>query len=826
MSVPSKQPNAPLSIRLAESVVFLRGSNDSANARRRSAHSDAPPAMLRGLLTLHLSKATRISSIEVLLEAKSTIQWPEGSGPRRLEVPEEHTFLSTKTVFFDAKSCPSSNRSASVGPASRGLDEDALFPFHQRSLPLRASFDCSLHPTANGAPPSSPERRNSSSESRWQVHPIAQDIPQTLSPTYLTTPPVSPPYTPTSAILELPVVSRPETPSEFRPERSHHRGRSSRSEENPGQMLEEFRNALRMEIENTIRPEVSRTSNTAPPTPESTTESSFSNQMRLTTTPPRCESAPGSRSPSRDPDHRHSQHSSTSAPRSSFQHRRTASPPPSPAPTTPPAFLRSLHQVHSHVSYDLDLDNSHSRAKRSSPRWSLTNMSIVAKDLLRSVSKEPEPRRGRTPERRDINDHQVDFIVTMEEGERKHREKERKSTLGKLTAAVGLDEPSGVENWKEFRRGTYTYPVSFAIPATSPPTVHCDYGAVRYHLKAVVHRPGALTPKLVTTREATVVSSPSEDDAEETHSIIVERQWDDQLRYLIALSGRSFVIGSQVPFNLTLIPMEKCKIYKLAVFLEEKTEYHFLQRHVEQPVKRFELLSVKHPDKNPRPILPLSPESVPLLRPYLDTSALSSTEDEALSSLMGPGPWALTHGLQLPAECGKIHFTYKHKGSHICISHTLKIVFRVERGDDKCVDPKTGRRRMFDIVVQTPIHILSCHCNPEWTSLPRYSLFESATTEYPPSTSGRSCACSGSIASPLVTFSRYQASPASTPGNSRPTTAEPRFGGNAPIFGVADSALTTAQATRLADNSHQFARLVSGQESVFGQAPPQYQEMI
>jgi hypothetical protein len=74
---------------------------------------------------------------------------------------------------------------------------------------------------------------------------------------------------------------------------------------------------------------------------------------------------------------------------------------------------------------------------------------------------------------------------------------------------------------------------------------------------------------------------------------------------------------------------------------------------------------------------------------------------------MGPGPWALTHELQLPAECGKIQFTYKHKGSHICVSHTLKIVFRVERGDDKCVDPKTGRRRMFDIVVQTPIHILS-----------------------------------------------------------------------------------------------------------------------
>jgi len=37
------------------------------------------------------------------------------------------------------------------------------------------------------------------------------------------------------------------------------------------------------------------------------------------------------------------------------------------------------------------------------------------------------------------------------------------------------------------------------------------------------------------------------------------------------------------------------------------------------------------------------------------------------------------------------------------------------------VDPKTKRKRLFDIVVQTPLHILSCRCSPEWMSLPRYS---------------------------------------------------------------------------------------------------------
>jgi len=98
--------------------------------------------------------------------------------------------------------------------------------------------------------------------------------------------------------------------------------------------------------------------------------------------------------------------------------------------------------------------------------------------------------------------------------------------------------------------------------------MHCDFGGVAYRLKAVVHRPGALTAKLSATCEVILVAGPPEDDAEETHSIIVERQWDTQLRYLIALGGRSFVIGSHVPFSLTFVPLEKCKIYRLSVFLE------------------------------------------------------------------------------------------------------------------------------------------------------------------------------------------------------------------------------------------------------------------
>jgi hypothetical protein len=117
----------------------------------------------------------------------------------------------------------------------------------------RSSFDYSLHATGNSTQPSPLERRNSSGESLGQIDPGYQDMSQTFYPTHFSTPPVSPPYTPSPAIAELPVISRPQTPLDIHAESPHHRARNMRNEENPGQMLEEFRNALRMEMESNIR---------------------------------------------------------------------------------------------------------------------------------------------------------------------------------------------------------------------------------------------------------------------------------------------------------------------------------------------------------------------------------------------------------------------------------------------------------------------------------------------------------------------------------------------------------------------------------------------
>jgi hypothetical protein len=130
-----------------------------------------------------------------------------------------------------------------------------------------------------------------------------------------------------------------------------------------------------------------------------------------------------------------------------------------------------------------------------------------------------------------------------------------------------VDERS-VLNQFSICTGVYTYPISFIVPGNAPPTLDCAHGNVAWRLKGQVHRPGTFSQKLSASREVTLIASPGEDDTEETENIIVERQWDGQLQYLISISGRSFHIGGTLPVQITMLPMTKMRVHRISVILE------------------------------------------------------------------------------------------------------------------------------------------------------------------------------------------------------------------------------------------------------------------
>jgi hypothetical protein len=80
---------------------------------------------------------------------------------------------------------------------------------------------------------------------------------------------------------------------------------------------------------------------------------------------------------------------------------------------------------------------------------------------------------------------------------------------------------------------------------------------------------------------------------------------------------------------------------------------------------------------------------------------------------MGPGPWPLRFNVEIANTRGSLRPTNMNKEGNITVSHALKIIFRVEKGDTGDVDD-SNKKKMYDIVVQYPIHLLSVSIHLTW----------------------------------------------------------------------------------------------------------------
>lgn len=376
--------------------------------------------------------------------------------------------------------------------------------------------------------------------------------------------------------------------------------------------------------------------------------------------------------------------------------------------------------------------------------------------------------------------------------------------------------------------GTYSYPISFLLPPGLPPTFSVPHGSLNYVIKAVAHRPGTFTAKLSCHVPLIVVAAPAIGDGEgggDPGPLILQQQWADKLAYSLELSSRLFLLGSRrhletaasegigirantehlveadlearaeatyctVMLDLTLLPFEKVKIWRLGVFVDQciryvdergklfrddKKQVRLLE--VEDACSAEELDPVGEEERTKRnkhkkqddvteiPILPtpISPHRSPLLR-YISPSTDPSV-------LAGPGPYTLSTSIALPGcndpsgDDHGLHFTVKQKNSGVKIEHSLRFVMRVQSvGDQGTNDHEEGdKKKQFDIAVQAPITILSvsslsfsgcayailyqlstvaeqCRCVPEYHTLPRYSR----NTE-DGSQSSAACACRPSV---------------------------------------------------------------------------------
>ncbi|KAG0702860.1 hypothetical protein DFH29DRAFT_919320 [Suillus ampliporus] len=738
----TRQEKNTLCIRLTESVVFLRASDPTG---RDLVQDNAAPAMVRGLLTLNIMKPTRISSIEIELQGKATTSSFEGVGARRIEVTEQHKVFSASSVFFQAASSPSARRTASVGPGLPGRDYDEVhYPGEHSPVPTPQR---GLHPNdlpAFHARSASVDPRQISSNGRYFSDNIVLQrdahAPHHQETVHLPPiPPYSPPLSSSSFIAD------------HRPSPTHSHSGSIFSI--PAQTLEDLRRALRNNIE-ASQPSLGHHGSFHTPTAGSATSSIYSyRDISL------------SRRPSIEDISENEQLSGETSQLSS----RTRSPTESQSPTVHARF--SLSAVVNAI------DTMVERVRSRSPR---------AESQRRSKSGNRDTERGRT----------------LDRGKGKLLEPSIIPLLEKWEKLLGLEEEHKEvgEGWKEFKKGTYTYPIS---------------------LKAEVHRPGAFTQKLTVQREVLVIAAPGEDDTEDSENIIIERQWESQLQYLIAISGRRFPIGGTIPIDLTIMPFTKSKVHGISVYIDERIEYHTQMKRIarSQPAQRTTLLSLKNEvNGESEPLLPLISDDPEAFRksPLYQLLNADDDENEMAMAVMGPGPWSFHHELRLPEHCSLIHFSNRNKKSNITINHTLKIVLRVERGDE-AVDPKTRKPKLFDIFIQTPVHILSCHCASAWMSLPRY--YDVLDRDF---VSKRvSCPCD--LRPAHSTHCDPGASELYTPASLDRVVSIDSAASSAENHSPAGDSGAPMQT--LVGRNAQYERLVSGMESEAGEAPPAYESI-
>jgi len=233
-------------------------------------------------------------------------------------------------------------------------------------------------------------------------------------------------------------------------------------------------------------------------------------------------------------------------------------------------------------------------------------------------------------------------------------------------------------------------------------------------------------------------------------------------------------------------------------------------------VRYIELLSVREYGKDAGPILPLVSDDPDALKRSPLYTLVSPDDDmsEVASSLMGPGPWTFHQDLHLPTDCSMMHITNKNRNSNLIITHLLKCIIRVERGDDFQVDLKTGHRKQFDIVIQAPVHILSCRCNPEWTSLPRYSeTFDDVTNAL------SKCPCEIRRAEAFKTTTLPRSVTLEPMTSSQSSDSSVSMAETSPVNSGMPS---LRQRDTVYDRNARYERLVSGQESEIGEVPPAY----
>ncbi|EXK76627.1 hypothetical protein FOQG_18634 [Fusarium oxysporum f. sp. raphani 54005] len=338
------------------------------------------------------------------------------------------------------------------------------------------------------------------------------------------------------------------------------------------------------------------------------------------------------------------------------------------------------------------------------------------------------------------------------------KELKRLSSESAQVRSLNKDHPiataAQVKRCKVFYPGTYDYFFELPIDHRQLETTKVQYGFVKWELHAAVDRAGIFNPNLHGVKEVSIVRVPDPLSLEMTESMLISRQWQDQLYYDIIISGKGFPIGSKIPITFQLTPLAKVHLHGLKVFVIESMEYWSNDRTAARKASSRKILLLSK--LAGRALAPswassdlrtirggeLTPEQRREAREVAarQRTAEASRQNIAVQPLPEPsanllgdldlglenfwGPTEIEVEVQIPT-CGMMARNENLKlypectWKNVNIRHWIQVILPTSRLDP--VDPTGTKRRNFEISINLPFTLLHCRATPVNIYLPTYS---------------------------------------------------------------------------------------------------------
>ncbi|OBA20472.1 hypothetical protein METBIDRAFT_42960, partial [Metschnikowia bicuspidata var. bicuspidata NRRL YB-4993] len=254
-----------------------------------------------------------------------------------------------------------------------------------------------------------------------------------------------------------------------------------------------------------------------------------------------------------------------------------------------------------------------------------------------------------------------------------------------------------------FPPGDYVYNFEHPLPALSPETVQTSFGSVSYHLEASVTRHTTFKSHLSGRLPITVVRVPSDHSVEENEPIVIERDWEDQMRYEIVVASKSVVLDSYLPMSLKFVPLfGKVALHRIRVYITEDCSYSCSNNSVQRTEPSRKYLLLEHKAGKNQSLL-LGPGTLP---------AAFGPHDEVL-------PRELEFQMFVPSAVNRRLGDTLHPDTAvdgILCHHWIKISLRISKHDPL----RPEKRKHYEILIDSPIHLYSPLAAHNNTLLPVY----------------------------------------------------------------------------------------------------------